>query len=334
MSFARFILFASLILFIASVSVEIVSAPLRVPTNATSTPTHIVTFLPYIAHPSKNIDIPTQEEESRINKPAPVVIPPINHPVSEPPVEIIKPTPVAQQDPSPGQENLYAHALERTVSLLCARGSDQTTIATAFFVHESGILLTNGHVAEDLSDNSCTVRQGAPAKNIGIARLLYVPKSYTATSSYRGKAPNDISLWQYAPSGSSLLTIPVPYFTLSTNIPLPGNIVTTFSFPAELVSYVTLLRTQYPLFSNATVSAYDATTLALTSSPGAQKGSSGGVVMSTKDGSVLGIIFGVDNIGPIEDRTLYALTAARINTIIMQEFGASLYTYLNLIAIP
>jgi len=199
-------------------------------------------------------------------------------------------------------------------------------------VHESGILLTNGHVTEGLAKHSCIVRQGAPARDIGTATLRYLPAAYTATTTYQGQAPEDISLWSYEPLDEYSPKKPLPAFSFASTLPSMGTTVTTFSFPAELISFSALQTNQYPLFSDAKIKDYDHTAISFTGDAAAQKGSSGGVVIHPTTLEALGIIFGVSDTGPIGERTLYALTYERINTIIENEFHTSFLEYVASIA--
>ena len=296
---------------------QVAFTPLSESPFASSTPEQTLPFLPEVTLPQVPKILPS--------KTPPLVVPPASPIVTQPPAPIIS-------APKRSDTDLYTHALARTVNLLCERNNNETTIATAFFVHESGILLTNGHVTENLKDKSCIVRQGAPATEIGKASLLFLPSAYTSTSTYEGRAPHDISLWKYTPTENASVKPPLPIFSLSENLPSRGVIVTTFSYPAELVAFSILLQSQYPLFSDATISAHDHVSLALTSSAGAQKGSSGGVVMDPVTGSAIGIIFGVSDVGPIGGRTLYALTTERINAIMLKETGLSFAEYIHQLA--
>lgn len=310
MQILRVAIFVTLMLFVGSASLRIALAPASTLEHATTTPNITVTIplpLPSATTTPEKM-LKTQKQKNISSK-------------TTPPTPLPTPPPVSVPVPRPTNDELYAHALARTVNLLCQKENGEVTIATAFFVNASGVLLTNGHVTEALASPTCTVRRGAPARDVGTAHLLYLPQAYTATSSYQGQAPFDISLWSFVPTTPT--GVPTPYFIFENTIPSRGTVVTTFSYPAELVAFSTLVNNQYPLFSDATIDGHDATTLALTSSAGAQKGSSGGVVMNPATMSALGIIFGVSNTGPVSDRTLYALTFERINAIITNEFGIS-----------
>ena len=84
----------------------------------------------------------------------------------------------------------------------------RTTTGTGFFIHPSGVILTNAHVAQFLllentgvfGDTSCIIRNGNPAAPRYHAELLYIPPAWVEANAslIDDKAPSGTGERDYA----------------------------------------------------------------------------------------------------------------------------------------
>jgi S1-C subfamily serine protease len=124
--------------------------------------------------------------------------------------------------------------LEAIVNIFCTFTTNEyirTTTGTGFFVHDSGVIMTNAHVAQymllgdsdTLGDAECVIRHGNPAATAYKADLLYIPPAWVHA--------NASVIDATVPTGTGERDYSLLYVTESlTNEPLPAR------FPALKVA--------------------------------------------------------------------------------------------------
>jgi len=229
----------------------------------------------------------------------------------------------------------------------------RTTTGTGFFVADSGVIMTNAHVAQflllekttKLGDTNCVIRNGNPAAPRYHAELLYISPAWVKENATLVSAT--------APTGTGERDYALLYVTSAVDeSPLPA------SFPALRVSSGLLSRSYEE--TNVTAVAYPAGALlkdgtdsdliprtattsisqlftftsnvadviGLRGSVIGQQGSSGGPIIDPK-GSVIGIIATRGNDARDGAGSLRAITLSHINRTITQETGFSLESNLS-----
>lgn len=229
------------------------------------------------------------------------------------------------------QSELYSKAESRVVNFLCYK-SDGVGIASGIIISPKGHILTNAHVAEGFDKNyECIIRQGSPARAIGYAKLVMFPSAYANSKTRQEQAENDISIWIMSKgAGEASLPESFPYYDIDEfYFPETNQPLATFSYPAELLGYETLLKSLNMLFAETIVSEFDTNFILSSSGLSSQIGSSGGVLVDVYKNRFAGIIFGISNNETISKRTLFSLTPNSVGRIVKNETGQTLAEFLK-----
>lgn len=240
----------------------------------------------------------------------------------------------SMQAPKPRlpQDELHRIAAQSVINLLCKEENGTTAIATGIIIHPNGTILTNAHIIDNANENQeCTVRKGSPAESFAIAKLMFAPSAFFATTTLAEQVKWDIALWKIdRPSGATPL--PKTFDALAIDLAhefYPVEALATFSYPAELLSKEVILSSLHLVFSETNVEAVSEFFIQSLAGLGSQQGSSGGALLDPATGKLVGLIFAVDKETEINKRRLFALRASRIDEIVKQETGKTLVEYLT-----
>lgn len=243
-------------------------------------------------------------------------------------------------DPLAAIVNIYCTSITAT--------QIRTTTGTGFFVHPSGVILTNAHVAQFLllentgafGDTSCIIRNGNPAAPRYHAELLYIPPAWVEANAalIDDKAPSGTGERDYAllyvTSGMDNEPLPstFPALALATGL-LPRSVtnsaVVAAGYPAGALfrsgSDTDLLPRQASTSISElyTFTADYADVFGLRGSAMGEQGASGGPIVND-DGKVIGIITTRGNDARDGVGSLRAITISHINRTITEETGFSL----------
>ncbi len=242
----------------------------------------------------------------------------------------IKPEPAEPKVRLPEAE-LYNKALARVVNFFCQQGS-QVRVASGVIISPGGHILTNAHVAEGHDkDFECVIRQGSPARNVGYAKIVMFPQAYSRAATRQEQADNDVSLWKFSrPTGATPLPEAFPYYEIDVqSYPETNQILSTFSYPSELLGYETLLKNLNLFVAETIVNDFDRDLILSSTGLSSQVGSSGGILVNIYTNQFAGLIFGVSKDEEINKRKLFSLTPASINRVVESETSLPLSAFLN-----
>lgn len=258
---------------------------------------------------------------------------------------------IAVSDLTPGE--LDAHVTDALVNILCQYKTDaytRTTTGTGFFIEDTGVILTNAHVAQFLllesvdkavRDAECIIRTGNPATPRYHAELLFISPSWIFTNAklITAEHPSGTGEYDYAllyiadsiddkPLPVTFPALPLHTDFLSKN--LVGTTVTTAGYPAEKLTREGVGAALLPERAHTTIdelytfgSNY-ADIFSIGESIVGEQGASGGPVVSDTLGTI-GLIVTKGDIKTEGAKSLRALTLSYIDRTIREETGYSLY---------
>lgn len=241
------------------------------------------------------------------------------------------PSAVSRPQTRLSQEELYNKAISRVVNFFCQQGGNIRT-ASGIIISPQGHILTNAHVGEGFDSNyECVIRQGSPARNLAYAGPVMFPQKYTNALTRQEQAENDVSIWKVTRlANGDPVSAPFPYYEINPKYyPETSQILSTFSYPSELLGYETLLKNLNLLFAETVVMDFDRDLIISGTGLSSQVGSSGGILVDIYANNFAGLIFAVSKDEEINKRKLFSLTPYSIERVIQAETGLDLATFLK-----
>jgi len=223
--------------------------------------------------------------------------------------------------------------------------------ASGVIIDSRGIILTNAHVAQYvlLSQSArvnlkCVIRQGAPARDLWEAEVLYIPPVWVEEHAKDisekhsiGTGEHDYALLHIANTiDGSPTPVSFPYLSPDTRegIGFIDDPMLAASYPAEFISGDTAYYSLYPISSITFIKeflTFDKGTVDVISIggvAGAQGGSSGGAVVNAWS-RLVGIISTTSEGATTAERDLRALTLSYIDKDIKTQSGFPLSEFQN-----
>ncbi len=237
---------------------------------------------------------------------------------------------------------------DATVNLYCRLRVGKVIYATSgsgVFISESGIILTNAHVAQDFLlagadkriDGWCSVRTGSPADETYTAAVLYLPSAWIrdnaeelAKGKPKGTGENDFALL-YVTGAEKRKTLPAkfPAVPLSLLSSTEGAAVKVLGYPTGKLSFSQVRNKLSVVVASTTVTAvrsYRGQTpdvLTLGASKAGGYGTSGGPVIDST-GKLIGVVTSKGSAD--EDSTLRGISLQYVDQVIRTQTGLSLNT--------
>ena len=236
------------------------------------------------------------------------------------------------------QVNTLARA--SIVNILCVAqggGSVRSVSGSGVIIDARGVILTNAHIAQYLllrdypykNAVDCVVRTGSPATPLYRATLLYLPPAWINENASQIKAEhgvgtgeNDYALLKISETTNPQGILPSSYINIAMSAAAPstGDQALVAGYPAGFLDGLTIERNLYATSAFTTIGTLytfnDPTHVDVVSLGGtvvSQGGSSGGAVVRTYDGKLVGLISTATSGTTTSDRDLRAITIGYID---------------------
>lgn len=235
---------------------------------------------------------------------------------------------------------------EATVNLYCrikASGRTYSTTGSGVFIHESGVILTNAHVAQYFLFSSstkstkaeCKVRSGSPAKDRYTASLLYLSPAWaqatvdetTKKQPRKGTGESDFALLKISGAVKGKLPAKFPAIPIAQNPAFAeATPVVIAGYPAEDLSFKEMQRKLMYATASSSITAIQAFTrphqdlLTLAPTPLSASGVSGGPIVEDSE-VLLGIAVTLAEKVSKDKRSLRAITVSYIDRTLRRETG-------------
>ncbi len=261
--------------------------------------------------------------------------------VLDEPVEVLSTSKVQPAPPDAAKKdltNVAAQLREAVVNVWCqanSGGKVHSISGSGVFVDSKGYILTNAHVAQYflLKDRgvSCTIRNGSPAQEAYQAELVYLSPIWIDQNARNivelapvGTGEHDVALLVVTNPGAQ-----VPAIQLAAVAPEREEPVAIVSYAAQYLSEAELVKALFPtvVLSHVqevlTFSENTPDVLGFGGSVAAQEGASGGGVVSAS-GELVGIVTTSKVTGPLEGRSVTAITTPYIQSEYAAQAGRSI----------
>ena len=242
-----------------------------------------------------------------------------------------------------------------TVNLYCRikmGGKTYSTTGSGVFVHESGVILTNAHVAQyfllatstSRTKTRCSVREGSPARERYSASLLYISPNWaratveatTKKQPRKSTGESDFALLRITKTEKGQLPerFPVLPLDLATATLYDGEQVTAAGYPAAGLTFRGVQKNLKFVAATSTITSTQSferpnkDILALSDSPASAAGVSGGPIVRSW-GGLIGIAVTLkEGAATKDERSLRAITLSYIDRVLRTETGRSIFNYI------
>lgn len=257
-------------------------------------------------------------------------------------------------------EELNAKTRLALVNVLCTArwsGPFSPITGSGIIIDPKGVILTNAHVAQyyllkdyltkDFLD--CVIRTGSPASPAYKADLIFISPSWIknnykniTSTDPQGTGENDLALLliksKIIPTDNLPPVFPFvapDYNEESVSVKTP---VLLAGYPAGFLGGIAIQKDLWPVSAGVSIldvftysekPSYNIDIFSIGGSVVAQKGSSGGAVVSQKSGKLLGIIVTSTEASDTGGRDLRAITIAHIGRTLSAELGFNLADFLS-----
>ncbi len=274
--------------------------------------------------------------------------------------EATSPPPTPQEPNLVPLEEVNTKTRQALVNILCTTkwsGPFSPITGSGIIIDPKGVILTNAHVAQyfllkdyltkDFID--CVIRTGSPASPTYKADLIFISSAWVknnykniTSSDPQGTGENDLALLliksRIIPTESlpsSFLSVAPDYDEDSVSV---GTPVLLSGYPAGFLGGIAIQKNLWLVSAPASIlevftysdkPSYDIDVFSIGGSVVAQKGSSGGAVVSQKSGRLLGIIVTSTESAQTGDRDLRATTVAHVSRTLSSEMGFGLKDLLS-----
>ncbi len=275
---------------------------------------------------------------------------------SESPTANIRELPVFQPSSNLSELNLVLRS--SIVNILCTSKLDEATksiTGSGVMIDPRGIILTNAHVAQYLllrnfnaeTAVDCTARTGSPAYPTYSLEILFMPKKWVEENKKNIVSENPLGTGEHdfallAISGridKTPVLLPTPFITPNTedsDIDQDGLVPhITLGYPAGFLGGIAVERDLYVTSAITYIKqvfTFKETTIDLISIGGtilAQKGSSGGAVVSSKNKKLIGLIVTTSDGITTAERDLRAITLSHVGRSLKEETGKNISEFLE-----
>ncbi|MES2006987.1 MAG: serine protease [Patescibacteria group bacterium] len=268
-------------------------------------------------------------------------------------------TPTTPQTPltpiiAPEQVNTSARA--SIVNILCiaqGAGGVRSISGSGVIIDTRGVVLTNAHIAQYLllrdysSKNAidCTVRTGSPATPSYRATLLYLPPAWIEANASQiiaeqgmGTGEHDYAFLYITESTNPSGTLPSSYtnVSMSSASPTTGDGVLVAGYPAGFLDGQTIQKSLYPTSAFTNIgqlytfnAASNVDVVSVGGTVVSQGGSSGGAVLRTYDGKLVGLISTATAGTTTASRDLRAITIGYIDRDLRESGKGGLVEFLS-----
>lgn len=240
-------------------------------------------------------------------------------------------------------------ARKSLVNIVCTTPTAilQPASGTGVIVHESGVVLTNAHVAlytllaqDKRVAIDCIARTGSPADFVGTPRVLYISRPWLEKNAplfskygFTETGENDIALLFIERSDKKQNLVAVP-IDAREGVAFQGDQVLVGGYPAGFLGGITLLKSLSITTSIATIQAlhtFMEHTIDLFSLGGiivAQSGASGSAVVN-QWGKLVGLVVTSSDGATTADRNLRALSTSYIARAFRAEKGEEIGDFIK-----
>lgn len=240
------------------------------------------------------------------------------------------------------------------VNIICTTGAGgilEPISGTGVIIDESGVILTNAHIAQYflLTDYpkegavECVIRMGSPAEPRFRAKPLFIPRLWILRNAHQITSSNPMGTGEYdyallyITEGVGTVSRPNTFSALPLNTEgdiAPEKEVLLAGYPAGFLGGITIQRSLYSASAVGTVGelfTFGDGTVDLFSVGGsviAQRGSSGGPAVG-RDGRLVGLLTTATNAEQTGARDMRAIAIPYINHDFEREMGISLSALLK-----